>query len=384
VKRFLVLLVVAAGALAWASFAVPTNAAVVNGQAISQNQVNSDISAIASSSQYACFLNAEALVSSQGQSGLPALDGVGQQSATGPHTTSTTAFVASYLDSDIGHQLIFELAAQHHVHVAASDLTSARKALEAQITSVVADVASSQYACGSSAEPLTGAQVLASVPSSFVKEQLTFDATVSLLEEDLSGIGSSNADLMAYYNAHTSIFDTTCFTVAGYSTEAEATAAKGAVYEGEPFATVASKVAGGGPQGCDVLYGITSELPATAHLQTLALNTVSTPIAYNGGYLLVEITKRTTTPFAESKVEVQRAAQTAGSAKAQTVINADERKADVQLDPRYGTWRSKTAQVLLPVEPVPTDVLNAVVNSPETVAAAPSSSTATPASGASG
>ena len=48
-KRFLVLLVVLAGGLAWAAFSVPSNAATVNGSAISQQDLNSDVSAIAGS-----------------------------------------------------------------------------------------------------------------------------------------------------------------------------------------------------------------------------------------------------------------------------------------------------------------------------------------------
>ena len=58
-KRLIVLLIVLAGGLAAAAFAVPSNAATVNGAAISQDQVNSDLSAIASSQDYQCFLNAE-------------------------------------------------------------------------------------------------------------------------------------------------------------------------------------------------------------------------------------------------------------------------------------------------------------------------------------
>jgi hypothetical protein len=48
-KRFLVLLVVLAGGVAWAAFSVPSNAATVNGSAISQQDLNSDVSAKANS-----------------------------------------------------------------------------------------------------------------------------------------------------------------------------------------------------------------------------------------------------------------------------------------------------------------------------------------------
>ena len=48
---------------------------------------------------------------------------------------------------------------------------------------------------------------------------------------------------------------------------------------GTPFATGGVAAAGGGPQGCDILYGVASALPAGSNLQDLPLNTVSSPIA---------------------------------------------------------------------------------------------------------
>src|ERR1022692_4847097 len=110
-KRFLVLLVILAGGLAWAAFAVPTNAVVVNGSAISQKSLNSDMTAIAKSSEYQCYLNAQAYVESNGQGLLPPADGVGYGTLIGLHPTATTAFVGTYLDTLVGHQLVLGLAA---------------------------------------------------------------------------------------------------------------------------------------------------------------------------------------------------------------------------------------------------------------------------------
>ena len=71
---------------------------------------------------------------------------------------------------------------------------------------------------------LTGPVVLATMPASFVTQTATFDATVGLLEGHLSG-ADTTAGLMSYFNAHRSIFDTACFTVAQYTTQADATSA---------------------------------------------------------------------------------------------------------------------------------------------------------------
>ena len=65
-KRLIVLLIVLAGGLAAAAFVVPSNAASVDGVSISQQQVDSDLHAIAGSADYQCFLNAEEAVGSDG------------------------------------------------------------------------------------------------------------------------------------------------------------------------------------------------------------------------------------------------------------------------------------------------------------------------------
>jgi len=364
VKRLIVLLIVLAGGLAAAAFAVPSNAATVNGTAISLDRVNSDLSAIAKSQDYQCFLNAQEVVGTSGQEGLPSIDGVGQPTGSDAHPTASTAFASNYVDTLIGHQLVLELAAQDNLVVNPQDLVTARTQLEGQITAILQDVAGSSYACGAGATALTAADVLATMPTSFVNETLQFDATVALYEEHQAGVGSTTADLESYFTSHSHAFDTACFTVAEYSSQAAAQAAAAKVAAGTPFAQVASQVTGGGPQGCDILYGIASSLPTGSNLQELPLNTVSNPIAVNSNYLLIEITSRTPTSFANAKPEVLAAAETAGASKARTAINAAERHATVTVDARYGNWAPVRAQVLAPPSPPARDVLNTAANSP--------------------
>jgi hypothetical protein len=386
VKRLLILLIVLAGGLAAASFAVPSTAASVNGVTISQNSLNSDVAAIDGSTNnlYACYLNAQQVAATQGQSGLPPINGVGQSSTQGPHTTATTAFVATYLDTEIGHELVQQLAAKHHLTVTARDVSQARVGLTAQITSVLQEVAANapQDACGAGTQAATGATVLASMPASFIKSTVHFDATVSVLEEYFSGVGTSTADLQRYYSAHRANFDSACFTVAEYTSQSDAAAAKAKVTAGTPFGQVAAAVAGGGPQGCDILYGIASQLPS-ANLYKLALNTVSAPIADGSSYILLEITSRTPTPFATARSEVEGAVQSAGATKTRSTLTASEKSAAVSVDPRYGRWVAPNAQVLTPMSPLVDDVLNAAANSPVTAtpAAATPGGTGSPSTG---
>ena len=359
-KRLILLLIVLAGGLAAAAFAVPSNAATVNGVSISQQQLNSDLSAIANSPDYQCFLNAEEAVGTGGQTSLPAVDGAGGAVGSGTHPTISSAFSASYLDTAVGHQLILELAAKDHLHISTQDLSTARASLKAQITGVLQQVAGSKFACGTQAP--TAQAVLDSMPSSFVDSNVQFNATVAAFEEFAAGVGSSTADLTRYYTNHAAEFDTACFTVAEYSSQSDAEAALAAVAAGTPFAQVATEVTGGGPQGCDILYGIASELPAGSNLEGLALNTVSQPIVEGSTYLLVEITSRTPTAFAKARSEVGSAVQNAGAAKARTIVNRAEKTSAISIDQRYGTWVPAQAQILPPTAPLPSDVLHASVD----------------------
>ena len=376
-KRLIVLLLVLAGGLVAAALLVPTSAADVNGTTISQQSVNSDVSAIAGSAPYQCYLNAQEYLSSNGAGSLPPVTGAGRTENTGDHPTATSAFVATYLDTEIGHQLVQQVANERNITVTSAQLVEARAAYASQISSVMSAAAQTQnpkLTCGA-ASPLTGQEILQTLPASFVDEQVQFVATASVLQEQLSGVGSSDADLMRYYSAHQSGFDQVCVTAAGFSTLADAQAAAAKVTFGTPFSQVATQ-AQGGPRGCAPLPVFASQLPSTANLGSLPVNVVSAPISAGGGYFLLQFTSRTPTPFSSVKPYVEQAVQEAGSKATQKAITTAERHASVSVDPRYGVWVPVQASVFTPLTPSNSDVLNPSANEVGVARAA-----ASPASG---
>jgi hypothetical protein len=389
VKRLIVLLIVLAGGLAWAAFAVPSNAATVNGTNISQQDLNSDVNAIAGSASYQCYLNSQAYLSSQGSEQLPSVVGAGTGQDVGNHPTATTAFTANYLETKIGHQLVLQLADERNVVVTQADLTTARANLTQQISSVMSQILQTQqgqdvrYGCSLTGQALTGEQVLSTLPASFVDEQVQFVATATVLQEDLAGVGSSQADLERYFTAHRAEFDTACLSAAVFSSQSAAQAAALQVLGGTPFATVASNTAssGGGDQGCHVLTELESALPPDANLKSLATGAVSAPINDNGTYLLLQITSRTPTPYSTAKADVANAVQQAGAAATQKLLTADERRSSVSVNPQYGVWVPVNAAVLTPLSPEPTDVLNASANEGRVAPASVSGAASGPASG---
>ncbi len=389
-KRLIALLVVVAGGLVAAAFLVPSDAATVNGASISQHDLSSDVNAIAGSAYYQCYLNSQAYLSSQGSQQLPPVVGAGTGQYAGDHPTATTAFTANYLETKIGHQLVLQLADERHVVVTQAELATARSNLTQQISSVMTQILQTQqgqnvrYGCSLTGQPLTGEQVLGSLPASFVDEQVQFVATATVLQEDLAGVGSSDTDLERFYTAHRAQFDTACISAAVFSSEAAAQDAAAQVAHGTPFATVASSTAssGGGDQGCHVLTELASALPSDADLTSLATGAVSAPVNDNGTYLLLQISSRTPTPYAKARADVANAVQQAGAAATQKALTADERRSSVSVNPQYGVWVPVNATVLTPLSPEPANVLNATANVGRVApASAPSGSSLLPSSG---
>ena len=368
-KWLIALLVVVGGVVAWAAFAVPTNAAVVNGSAISQAALNSEVRAIARSDEYQCYLNSEEYLSSNGsQVGLPPVTGAGTGQNEGDHPTANSAFVATYLDTVIGHELVDQLAAKHDVTTNSAQLADARASLANQITGVMQQVAQTaqgqnpRFSCGA-VSPLTGQQVLASLPSWFVDQQVQFVATASALQEDLAGVGSSEENLQGYYEKHRAQFDTVCFNAAEFPDKASAQAAQAAVNFGTPFSQVVGSATQSGTIPCTELVAVAGELGTSiSSLDRTPVGKATAPISVNGNYIVLELSKRTPTPYATAKPIVSQAVQEVGATATQAAITHAERKASVSVDPRYGTWVPVRASVFTPFTPETSDVLNAPAN----------------------
>jgi parvulin-like peptidyl-prolyl cis-trans isomerase-like protein len=363
VKWFLALLVLLGGGLAAAAFAVPTNAAVVNGSAISQQQLNSDVTAIAGSPDYQCYLNSQTAIATNGQQSEPPVVGAGKGQG-GQTATATTAFTASYLDTEVGHELVEQLARDRGIEVSEAQLAEAKSTYENEISQVMQQAAQSQnprYTCGA-LQPLTGAQVLATLPASFVDSQVQFFASVAALKEDLAGVKPTEEDLHAYFVEHRADFDTICTTAALYSSVNDANAALQQA-QTTPFSEVAKQAQQGGVQPCAPLPELAAGLPSSFKLGDLAVGTVSFPVALgNGEYLLIQVNSRTPTSFEQAKNVVPVVVQNKGTTKAQRAIQVAERHATVSVDPRYGVWLPVSTQVLVPFTPEPSDVPNVGAN----------------------
>ena len=191
------------------------------------------------------------------------------------------------------------------------------------------------------------------MPTSFVDQQVQFVATASALQEDLAGVGSSASDLEAYFQRHLAEFDTACWTVGVYSSQSDAQAAAAEVASGTPFSQVAAKATQGGPQTCEMLPIIASELPSSAKIATLPTGTLSAPIDVNGTYVLVQITSRRQRRTPRRHPSSRSGA--AGGAKDPSGHHGEGAPLRGDGRPRYGVWLPEQATVFPPLAPAPSD-----------------------------
>jgi hypothetical protein len=313
----------------------PAAAATVDGVAIPEAQLNSDLAAIASSPGYRCFLDAQNYEMTNGESQLFA----------GPKSV----FDSFYLQTEIGHQVVFELAATKHVVVTPEQLTEARASLTSQITGVMSNAALSsgplQNACGSHASDLAST-VLASLPPSFLAKEVLFMATRDDLDLIESGVGDSPSDLKTFFDRHRSMFDMDCYLAASFPTLAAAQTVADTT-SGVSFPTAAFG-SGGGKQTCVTASTLAAALPASANLAGLGVGQVSPPFADNGHYLLLQITSQKPSSFNAVDEQVMQAVETNGSRPTQNALSALEGKASVWVNPRYGTWQSRYDGIVPP------------------------------------
>ena len=262
--------------------------------------------------------------------------------------------MAGYLDTEIGHQIVFQVADARQVTVTPQQLADARTALNEQISSVMSEILQTtegqnpRYSCSITGQPVTGQEVLATMPSAFVDAEVQFDATTGALEEDLAGVGSSPSALAGYFAGHHTQFDTGCFDAAEFSSESATAAAAAAWPSGRPFLRGDRRH----EQRDDPVQRVDHRRRGAGGARERARR----PLGRGGLRPHLpqrELPHRATdepkpTPYAEAEAAVAQAVQQAGSSATQRAVTVAERASTVSVDPRYGVWVPVQASVFTP------------------------------------
>ncbi len=354
-KLLVALLVAVAAVVGVAAYFVPSNAASVNGTAISRQALNDDLDAIASSPTYQCYLQAQLELAGQNASDLFPVTGAGKLTGTGSPPTYNNSFVRFWLSQMSDEVLISQLLAARHVPVTPADLAFGKISLTRQITAVLGQLQSESGAsCG-----VTATGLLGSLPPSFVNEQVQFQASQDLLSVHLAGFSLSTNSLERYYRLHSAEFDTECISYVGYGSKDAAGTARSQIEGGTPIANTGTVT----QIGCGPQIAITS-LPAT--VVKLPVGSLSQPVSEGTGakYALLFVTARKATPFARARTTVAQVLLDAGSARTQAVLKVAGARADVAADPRYGLVRPATVDLAAPASPATSFVPDPWANLP--------------------
>lgn len=344
-KRLVALLVVVAAGVAAAGLFVPAPAATVGASTISRQSLASDLSAIASSPDYTCFLGEERQLS--GARPSPFL-GAGTPSASGGVYAMT--FVDAWLGSMITDKVTAQVARRQRVVLTAADVAVGRGILARRMSAVLGQFASGsgslQPGCGGS-----GPAVLSSLPGWFVNQQSRSEAYQAVLDARAAGSGLSPSAVAAYYRSHRTAFAKDCLDVIVVKTRAAAGGVESALAGGASFAHEAATAslttasAGrGGVAGCGMLQGsfLSSEVAA------LAVGQTSKPFSGQGAYWVVRLTSRTPVPLASVRRTVVTSIVDAGQQRADLLLSSALRRSAITVDPRYGHIAAHQVTLVVP------------------------------------
>jgi hypothetical protein len=369
VKRFAVLLVVVAAVVAYAAFRVPAVAASVNGTPITRSSLDADLSAIAGSPAYQCFLSADLQLTGQASRALPGIEGAGGSSgATGVYDAD---FVRYWLSQRMSFALEAQAVAAMHLSVGSGALALGRATLVQQITQVYSTYQSDTgVSCGATAQSL-----LAALPAPFVAEQVQAQADQDVLLAHEAGYSLDTASLRLYMAGHAQEFDTVCVSGVAFTSESAAAQARASVTGGASLASTGTVT----PIGCALRISFPSSL---AQVAILPVGQVSQPVAEGTGgpYVLLEVTSVTPSTLASAKSAVEDAMLSSGSSQTTALLRAANARARVTVDPRYGQVTPGSILVSPPKSPPAASVLDPSAATPSS-ATAESRRTASPVTG---
>ena len=361
-KRLLAVAVLAALGAGATGCDVSPPAATVDGVAISQSQLQGQLSQVAGNELTQCAL---AVQQEAAGSSLPTVDG----SASG---TVTSTFAAYVLDRMVQQTLEERALAQRHSGVSADDVAAATTDYKAQLESASTQVSSP---CG-----LTGSDLVSKLPAPFVNGQAGLIAAQEKLEEVAGHVDVSPSALESYYASHQSAVTELCLDIIVATDQASAQSIHDEIAKGTSFADalngagVSPETPTGGQGPCLTPSTLQSELgTADAEpIEGLADGQVAPPEELTitdpttgeptATWFVFGVASHRLLSFDASEGGIRLELLSEGGNALNRALEAVAHTASVDLDPRYGTW-SLSHGVTVPAAPRPALLLNAAAAS---------------------
>jgi hypothetical protein len=337
VKRILAplsLFVLLAVALSACGVSATSGAATVNGSQISIAQLNTTIHDATSSTPFNCLLTQASAVK-----------------GSGLHATYSSRFVAQQLSLLVENKVASEEVSKLHLASSSLATTLGEEQIESGLTG------SAGSACTD-----TGAQVLASLASSYQNLLLKLQVDQDLIAAHLAGAPLTNAGVEAFTTAHPNIADEACVSVILVAKRATAESIITKLKSGSSFSALAKSdstdsttAANGGVVGCDFPGEFSGTLAQV--VGSIAVNTPSAPISFQSSYVVLEVTSRKAGTPAGAALALVSAESNSEVALVNVVSKTDK----VWVNSQYGTWgvTSGQKQIVAPTGPLNTDLPNA-------------------------
>jgi hypothetical protein len=304
-------------------------AATVNGETISQQDLDDELEAIRDNEDYIASIEAGGL----------AVTGEGAG-------TLTNAFVSRVLTRQIFLKIVHDEVERRDLEITDDELESVRP-------SVIQSVG--------------GEEVFDQFPAGYRDTLVRRNAEVARLQRDLGGPEITDADVQAFYEENAERFAETCvshilFGVTGDDGQldqeataaeverltADAAAAKAQIDAGADFAAVAAERSvdtsnkdQGGDLDCGPAGRFVPEFETA--MDALEVGVVSAPVVTQFGVHLIKVTERRTQPLEEAEDQIRQELSGEGEQAFSQFLQEALADAKVTVNPRYGRF-SKDGQ----------------------------------------
>lgn len=313
-RRLIAFLVAAAVAFPLAACgAVTPYAATVNGERITQRELDAELEAIRENESYVEGIEA----------GQLQVLGAGED-------TFSTAFVSRVLTRQIYLELVDQEVAEREIEVT----DAARRQAEA-------DVIAGFRGAG---DPPTGVPaVYQRFPESYRDLLVDRTAKVNVLQQALAGVNVDDAAIRRFYEENPDRFQQTCSRHVLLEQRPEAEAAAARIAAGEDFGTVArelSKDPGSAQQGGDLgCVGPGNFVPEfETAMESLQPGQTSGIVETQFGFHLIQVTDRRPQPLAEVESQIRQELLADAEDEFNGWVSEAVGSAKVTVNPRYGRF----------------------------------------------
>ena len=284
------------------------------------------------------------------------------QSGTEGTDTVSTAFTAQVLQERVVSIIIADEFEARGLEITDEDRQAAEDQFASSLGGATCDPeAAADTTTSTTADPAGGQQIFDSFSEEFQEFEITFNARAAALSEALAADAQesadvTDADVQAYYDANQDQFTQNC--VSHILVEDEATAAdlKAQLDAGADFATLAEEnstdtgsATQGGDLGCQAPGTFVPEFEAAIDAATEG--EVTDPVQTEFGYHLILVNSKGVQPFDDVADQIRTQLETPADDPLNAFMADALGSAEVEVNPRYGSWNEETLTVDPPEGP---------------------------------